>query len=86
MMFMGMVPIGAMLAGLMASRIGAAATVAIGGSVCIVSGAVFWIRLPGLKMAQAALHETVLNLDIKNELESTGTPVISLAGKASKME
>ena len=41
MMFMGIAPFGALLAGTLAGYIGAAETVAIGGGVCIVGAAVF---------------------------------------------
>lgn len=49
MMFMGMAPIGALLSGALAGAIGAPATVALGGTVCIVGAAVFAIRLPRLR-------------------------------------
>jgi MFS family permease len=49
MMFMGMAPFGAIFAGLVADRIGAAATVAIGGAACITGAAVFWTRLSALR-------------------------------------
>jgi hypothetical protein len=49
MMFMGMAPFGALLAGALAGRIGAARTVAIGGGVCVVAGLVFLSRLPSLR-------------------------------------
>jgi MFS family permease len=40
MMFIGMGPIGALLGGAIATRIGAPMTVAIGGVVCLVGGAI----------------------------------------------
>ncbi|AUX44219.1 MFS transporter [Sorangium cellulosum] len=49
MMFMGMAPLGALLAGTLADRIGAPATVASGGACCIVAAAVFARRLPSLR-------------------------------------
>jgi MFS family permease len=49
MMFMGMAPIGALAAGWMAERVGAADTVALGGAGCIVSALVFSLRLPALR-------------------------------------
>lgn len=49
MMFMGMAPIGALLAGTLAGRIGAPATVALGGAVCILGALVFSLRLPALR-------------------------------------
>ncbi len=50
MMFMGMAPFGALLAGAAASRIGAPRTVAFGGLVCVVGGALFASRLPSLRV------------------------------------
>jgi MFS family permease len=50
MMFMGMAPFGALWAGTVAERIGAPATVAIGGVVCLVAAAVFGARLPALRV------------------------------------
>jgi MFS family permease len=49
MMFMGMAPLGALGAGITASRLGAPAAVMIGGAVCILSAAVFGGRLPSLR-------------------------------------
>ena len=49
MMFMGMAPFGALLAGTLADRIGAPATVAGGGVVCIARPLVFGPRLPALR-------------------------------------
>jgi MFS family permease len=49
MMFMGMAPLGALLAGALAAPLGAPATVAMGGAVCIAGGIVFWLRLPALR-------------------------------------
>jgi MFS family permease len=49
MMFMGMAPLGALLAGWLAARIGAPATVAAGGACCVVGAGVFSTRLPGLR-------------------------------------
>ncbi len=49
MMFMGMAPIGALLAGTLATHIGAPATVAAGGVVCLLGSLVFARKLPGLR-------------------------------------
>jgi MFS family permease len=46
MMFMGMAPIGALLAGLLAGWIGATTTVAVGGGVCLAGGLLFLKHLP----------------------------------------
>jgi MFS family permease len=52
MMFMGMAPFGAVLAGLLAESLGAPATVAFGGAACIAGSALFGLKLPALR-AQA---------------------------------
>jgi MFS family permease len=49
MMFMGMAPIGALLAGVLAERVGAATTVALGGTFCIAGGLLLLGFLPGLR-------------------------------------
>jgi MFS family permease len=49
MMFMGMAPLGALGAGIIAAPLGAPVTVAIGGAVCIAGGLIFSARLPRLR-------------------------------------
>ena len=49
MMFMGMAPLGALTAGVLANHLGAQNTVALGGSVCILGSIFFGLRLPKLK-------------------------------------
>jgi MFS family permease len=49
MMFMGMAPAGALLAGVMADRFGAPFTVAAGGAVAIAGSIIFALRLPALR-------------------------------------
>jgi len=49
MMFMGMAPFGALFAGVLAGRLGAPMTVALGGLACIAGAAVFGWRLPALR-------------------------------------
>jgi MFS family permease len=49
MMFMGMAPLGALAAGVVAAPLGAPATVAIGGAVCVAGGLVFGATLPRLR-------------------------------------
>jgi MFS family permease len=51
MMFMGMAPFGALLAGLLAGRLGAPVAVAAGGVACIVGAIAFGSRLPALRVA-----------------------------------
>jgi MFS family permease len=49
MMFMGMAPFGALIAGTLAQHLGAPNTVRIGGAVCIVGAMVFGSRLASLR-------------------------------------
>jgi MFS family permease len=49
MMFMGMAPLGSLLAGVLSERIGAPTTVAISGGASIVVGLLFWTRLPAFR-------------------------------------
>ncbi|MDQ2746213.1 MAG: MFS transporter [Acidobacteriota bacterium] len=49
MMFMGMAPIGALLAGSLADRIGAPSTVAFGGVICIIGSIFFGRKLPSFR-------------------------------------
>jgi MFS family permease len=49
MMFMGMAPIGALLAGSLAGWLGATNTVGLGGAFCLVGGIIFLNRLPKIR-------------------------------------
>jgi MFS family permease len=55
MMFVGMAPFGALLAGVLGEHIGAPATVAAGGGICIAAGLVYGRRLPALRHEARAL-------------------------------
>jgi Transmembrane secretion effector len=55
MMFMGMAPMGALLAGALAHALGAPLTVALGGVGALAGSAVFASRLPRLRAAAQAL-------------------------------
>jgi MFS family permease len=57
MMFLGMAPFGALLAGALAERFGAPTVVAGGGAVCIVAAALFGRRLPALQEGGRRLVE-----------------------------
>jgi len=50
MMFMGMMPVGSLLAGALASRIGAPWTVMLGGLGAMIGGFIFWRLLPGMRL------------------------------------
>ena len=49
MAFLGTAPLGSLLAGLLASRIGESSTIAFGGIACLLGGAWFASRLPHLR-------------------------------------
>ena len=49
MMFMGMMPVGGLLGGFLANRLGAPLTVISGGVVCIAGAVVFGLRLPRIR-------------------------------------
>ena len=78
MMFMGMAPFGALLAGTLADRIGAPATVAGGGVVCIVGSLVFGARLPTLRPQARRI--------ILAQQAAAGEPVQGITGTASASE
>jgi predicted MFS family arabinose efflux permease len=50
MMFMGMAPFGALLAGAVAGRLGAPLTVAGGGAVSMVAATIFWMWWPQIRV------------------------------------
>lgn len=58
MMFMGMAPVGALLAGSLASHVGAPLMVATGGALSIVGAVSFYLRLPALRPAAQQLLVT----------------------------
>lgn len=49
MAYVGMAPLGALFAGVVAARIGAPATISVGGACCILAGIVFASRIPALR-------------------------------------
>ncbi len=55
MMFMGMAPIGSLLAGACAGKLGAPLTVAAGGVICMAAAGLFWIRLPAIRVGARRL-------------------------------
>ena len=55
--FVGMAPFGSLLAGSLASWIGAPHTVLLTGSCCIAGGLWFWSRLPGIRREMRPVYE-----------------------------
>ena len=72
MVFMGMAPLGALLAGALASRFGAPTAVASGGVVATLAALVFAWRLPGLRMHARSL--------VVSEQMAGGDPPGSMTG------
>ncbi|MDT4969509.1 MAG: hypothetical protein QOJ64_4246 [Acidobacteriota bacterium] len=77
MMFMGMAPIGALVAGSLANRLGAPRTVLLGGAVCIVGAAIFALRLPKLREEGRRL---IIALQMTG-----GSPAVESTGEASAL-
>lgn len=77
MMFMGMAPIGALLAGVLADRLGAGFTVAIGGAVSIAGSLVFGFRLPVLRKEarQLIVSQEMVGGHPAEEVTSPAAPV-----------
>jgi MFS family permease len=59
MVMMGLAPAGALLSGIAAAKVGAPATVAAGGLVCMFAAAAFAAYLPKLRFAEAAMAASV---------------------------
>jgi len=75
MMFMGMAPFGALLAGLLATRLGAPLTVAIGGMVCVGGAAIFRSKLPAVRAEGRQL--ILAQMMAAGEPPESGSPNIS---------
>jgi MFS family permease len=57
MSFVGMAPIGSLLAGLLAARAGTTATIALGGGACVLAALVFGRHLPVLRAQVRPIYE-----------------------------
>jgi hypothetical protein len=57
MAFVGTAPFGSLLAGGLAARIGAPATIALGGGVCVAVAGWFYVKLPSLKARARPVSE-----------------------------
>lgn len=67
MAFMGMAPFGSLLAGALASRIGAPATVALGGGFCVLGGLLFASRLGEMRKV---LHPIYRELGLMSGIDA----------------
>lgn len=78
MMIMGMAPVGALLAGLLAEHaLGAPGTVALGGVVIILGGVLFAVRLPALRDEARRLIEAQQMAGGDPPEEMTGSGLVS---------
>jgi MFS family permease len=57
MSFLGTSPIGALLAGAVAEKIGPPLTLAIGGSIALAAAMVYWRKLPAIRREIRPLYE-----------------------------
>lgn len=57
MSFLGMYPLGSLAGGALAERIGAPATMAIGGACCTIAALLLWRRMPALRAFLRPLYE-----------------------------
>jgi MFS family permease len=73
MMFMGMAPIGALLGGTLAHRLGAPLTVALGGGGCLAAGLAFALRLPRWRQGAKLLFQS--EEATRNAESKAGTPM-----------
>jgi MFS family permease len=79
MMFMGMAPIGALVAGSLAHRLGAPRTVLVGGIVCVFGAAIFALRLPKLRDEGRRLIVALQVTGGSPAAEATTAEAVSLA-------
>ncbi len=78
MSFMGMAPIGALLAGALAGRIGAPYTLVIGGLFCVLGSLVFARNLPAMrKLVHPIYRQKGILPEIATGIQAADTPPIS---------
>jgi MFS family permease len=70
MMFMGMAPFGALLAGALAQPLGAPLTITLGAIACLGGSAIFALRLPTLRVEarQLIIAQTMAGGDPPQEM------------------
>lgn len=78
MMFMGMAPLGALMAGVLAQKWGAPLTIALGGGVCLIGAGVFALRLPRLRdeARQIIISQQMAGGDPPDEITATGNEAL----------
>jgi predicted MFS family arabinose efflux permease len=79
--FMGTIPLGSLLAGILAARIGAPMTVRVGGIACVIAAAAFARTLP---LIRAQIRPIYIRLGILPELAAgvpSAGPAVALQGE-----
>lgn len=77
MAFMGTTPIGSLLSGALARRIGAPETLMIGGGLCIAGGIVFALVLPALRVHVRPIYERMGILpEVVRGIEAASEPAV----------
>jgi MFS family permease len=73
--FVGMAPFGSLLAGTLAHAIGAPKTVVLSGVCCILGGALFFTRMPGIRAVMRPIYEQLGIIPAMNlsELQESAT-------------
>lgn len=66
MCFLGMYPLGSLAGGALAERIGAPATLAIGGACCSIAALLLWRRMPALRAALRPIYEKIKIINKNN--------------------
>jgi MFS family permease len=56
MAYFGTLPFGSLLAGVLASRMGAENTILVGGAACVLAAGIFFRALPGLRRAVRPIY------------------------------
>jgi MFS family permease len=69
MSLFGTVPIGSLIAGALATRIGAENTILLGGAICVVAAGIFLRALPAVRRAVRPIYERMGILPKKAEVE-----------------
>jgi MFS family permease len=77
MAFMGMAPLGSLLAGALSEVVGAPVTVRLGGFCCLAASALFLLRLPGLR---ASIRPIYIRLGILPAPRPAGPQVVPVGG------
>jgi fucose permease len=76
--FIGTAPVGSLMSGAIANRIGAPITIAVGGSICIMAAIVFAVKLPIFRRHLRPIYTRlgILELEVASSLKSVDEPSV----------